>query len=148
MKIDRYSETILRELKSDGRLSNVELAHKIGLSPSATLRRVQELERSGVIKGYRAILDPGKQGIAFVAYVMVGLSDHSKGSQQQFEQRIDRANEVSECHNVTGSCEFLLRVETEDLAAYKRFHTDVLGEIPQVSSIVTLVVMDSPKDSR
>lgn len=146
--MNRYNDGILRALKKDGRLSNVELAQKIGLSPSATLRRVQELERSGVIKGYRAVLDAGKQGISFVAYVMVGLSNHSKESQQIFEARIDSAGEVTECHNVTGSCEYLLRVETNDLTAYKRFHTDVLGEIPQLDSIMTLVVMGSPKDSR
>ncbi|RDE22501.1 Lrp/AsnC family transcriptional regulator [Motiliproteus coralliicola] len=146
--MDKYSERILRELKLDGRQSNVELADKIGLSPSATLRRVQELERSGVIKGYRAVLDMNQLGVGFVAYVTIGLSNHSKQSQQQFEAHIQRAAEVTECHNVTGSCEFLLRVETTDLVAYKRFHTDVLGEIPQVDSIMTLVVMDTPKDAR
>lgn len=146
--MDKYSERILQALKIDGRQSNVELAEKIGLSPSATLRRVQELERTGVIKGYRAVLDLGKLGVGFVAYVTIGLSNHSKQSQQEFEARIATAPEVTECHNVTGSCEFLLRVETADLVAYKRFHTDVLGEIPQVDSIMTLVVMDTPKDVR
>ncbi|MEH6470355.1 MAG: Lrp/AsnC family transcriptional regulator [Halopseudomonas sp.] len=146
--MDRYSERILRELKMDGRLSNVELADRIGLSSSATLRRVQELERSGVIKGYRAVLDLNKLGIGFVAYVTIGLLNHSKKAQQEFEQHIQQATEVTECHNVTGGSEFLLRVETADLTAYKRFHTDVLGEIPQVNSIMTLVVMETPKDER
>lgn len=146
--MDRYSESILRELKTDGRQSNVELADKIGLSPSATLRRVQELERTGVIKGYRAVLDLNKLGVGFIAYVTIGLSNHSKKAQEEFEAHVQRATEVTECHNVTGSCEFLLRVETTDLIAYKRFHTDVLGEIPQVDSIMTLVVMDTPKDVR
>jgi len=146
--MDKFDERILCKLKLKGRLSNVELAESIGLSPSATLRRVQDLERSGVIKGYRAVLDPNKLGISFVAYVTIGLSNHSKKSQLGFEEHINRASEVTECHNVTGANEYLLRVETKDLAAYKRFHSDVLGEISQVNSIQTLVVMESPKDER
>ena len=146
--MNKFDERILRKLKSNGRLSNVELAESIGLSPSATLRRVQDLERSGVIKGYRAVLDPNKLGISFFAYVTIGLSNHSKKSQLEFEGHIKVADEVTECHNVTGMNEYLLRVETADLSAYKRFHSDVLGEIPQVNSIQTLVVMESPKDER
>jgi len=146
--MDKFDERILRKLKLSGRLSNVELAESIGLSPSATLRRVQDLERSGVIKSYRAVLDQNKLGISFVAYVTIGLSNHSKKSQLGFEEHINGASEVTECHNVTGANEYLLRVETRDLAAYKRFHSDVLGEISQVNSIQTLVVMESPKDER
>ncbi|OEF28198.1 Lrp/AsnC family transcriptional regulator [Vibrio rumoiensis] len=146
--MDRFDERILHELQSDGRLSNVELAERIGLSPSATLRRVQELERSGVIKGYRAVLDAEKLGVGFVAYVSIGLSDHSQKSQRGFEEHVALAKEVTECHNITGANEYLLRVETQDLSRYKRFHSEVLGEIPQVNSITTLVVMDSPKDNR
>lgn len=146
--MDRFDERILRELKGRGRLSNVELAERIGLSPSATLRRVQELERTGVIQGYRAVLDSAKLGIGFVAYVTIGLSNHSKASQLAFEQRVERAEQVIECHNITGASEYLLRVETTDLPSYKEFHANVLGEIPQVESITTLVVMGSPKDLR
>ncbi len=146
--MDRYDERILRELKLNGRLSNVELADRIGLSPSATLRRVQELERSGVIKGYRAVLDPNKLGIGFVAYVTIGLLSHSKKAQLEFEEHVKEAKEVTECHNVTGASEYLLRVETADLISYKHFHSDVLGEIPQVNTITTLVVMETPKDER
>ncbi|MGF1871101.1 MULTISPECIES: Lrp/AsnC family transcriptional regulator [Photobacterium] len=145
--MDRFDERILRELKLNGRLTNVELADRIGLSPSATLRRVQELERNGVIKGYRAVLDRNKLGLCFVAYVTVGLSNHSKQAQLEFEERINDATEVTECHNITGVSEYLLKVETKDLIAYKRFHADVLGEIPQVNSIATMVVMESPKEA-
>ncbi|MEL7465355.1 MAG: Lrp/AsnC family transcriptional regulator [Pseudomonadota bacterium] len=139
---------ILRELQTDGRISNVALAERVGLSPSACLRRVQELERSGVIKGYRAVLDPAKTGGGFVAYITVGLSVHTKSSQEAFERSMALAPEVRECHNITGSFEYLLRVEAEDLPAYKRFHTDKLGALPQVASMTTYVVMDSPKDER
>lgn len=146
--MDRFDEIILRELKLDGRLSNVQLAERIGLSPSATLRRVQELEKSNVITGYRAVLNPLQCGIEFVAYVSIGLSNHSKASQLSFEEAISVAKEVVECHNITGSSEYLLRVETKNLLAYKQFHMDVIGNIPQVNAIATSVVMDSPKDER
>lgn len=146
--MDRFDERILQELKNNGRLSNVELAQHIGLSPSATLRRVQELENTNTIMGYRALLNPVKQGIEFLAYVEIGLSDHSKAAQQDFESKIEQAKEVVECHNITGVKEYLLRVETTGLSAYKIFHAEVLGAIKQINSISTSVVMDSPKDGR
>jgi DNA-binding Lrp family transcriptional regulator len=145
---DRISNQILQELSADGRISNTELADRVGLSPSACLRRVQELERTGIIRGYRAVLDPKATGRAFTAYVAVGLSDHSKKAQSAFERAMARATEVRECHNITGSIEYLLRVEVADLEAYKIFHTDVLGTLPQVTAITSYVVMDSPKDER
>lgn len=147
-EIDHISSKILRELSLDGRISNIELADRIGLSPSACLRRVQDLERSGVISGYRAVLNPAALGIGFVAYVTVGLSDHTKAAQEAFERSIARSPEVRECHNITGAVEYVLRVEAADLASYKYFHTDVLGALPQVKSITSYVVMGSPKDER
>jgi DNA-binding Lrp family transcriptional regulator len=146
MKIDKFTNQILQELKNDGRISNIDLADKVGLSPSACLRRVQELERQGVIKGYRAIIDNRKLGKGFSAFVTVGLSIHTKDSQRAFEQAITNSDEVLECHNVTGSFEYILRVDTADLLAYKVFHTDVLGDLPQVATISTHVIMESAKD--
>lgn len=148
MKMDAISKKILRQLSRNGRISNLELADRVGLSPSACLRRVQELERSGVISGYRAVLNPQALGVGFVAYIAVGLSLHTKSAQESFERSISLAPEVRECHNITGNVEYLLRVEATDLAAYKRFHTDVLGTLPQVASITSYVVMGSPKDER
>jgi len=147
-EIDDKSEQILRQLTLNGRISNIELADRVGLSPSATLRRVQEMERAGIIKGYRAVLDRAAIGSGFVAYIGVGLRDHSKSSQEAFERAISRAPEVRECHNITGTIEYLLRVECADLSSYKAFHTDMLGALPQVSSITSYVVMGSPKDER
>ena len=143
--IDRH---ILRELTRDGRISNLDLADRVGLSPSACLRRVAALERAGVIAGYRAVLNKTALGTGFVAYVTVGLNSHTKASQQAFERAMDRAPEVVECHNITGAVEYLLRVEAADLSAYKSFHTDVLGTLPQVNAITSYVVMGSPKDER
>ena len=145
---DPIDERILRELARDGRLSNLALAERVGLSPSACLRRVQELERQGTIRGYRAVLDPGQTGRAFAVYVTVGLSDHSKAAQERFERAVAGAPEVAECHNIAGAFEYLLRVETADLTAYKRFHTEVLGTIPSVRAITSYIVMGTSKDLR
>ena len=147
-KLDDIDHRILRELSRDARQPNLALADRVGLSPSACLRRVQEMERSGLIKGYRAVLDPVQLGIGFTAYVTVGLNTHTKASQEAFERAVARAPQVTECHNITGTVEYLLRVECADLAAYKHWHTDVLGTLPQVQSITTFVVMGSPKDDR
>ena len=148
MKKDKINARILQELSRNARVSNIELADRVGLSPSACLRRVQELERTGVIRNYRAVLDQAALGRGFTAYVAVGLSDHSKKSQESFERVIRDADEVRECHNITGTFEYLLRVEVADLVAYKAFHSKVLGELPQVNTITTYVVIDSPKDER
>ncbi|KGY13290.1 AsnC family transcriptional regulator [Vibrio tubiashii] len=146
--MDKFDERILQVLKRNGRISNVELSEQVGLSPSATLRRVQELEKSQLIKGYRAVLDNNQLGVGFIAYVSIGLASHRKQAQLEFEEHVRFVDEVVECHNITGANEYLLRVETKDLSSYKRFHADVLGECAQVQSISTMVVMDSPKDER
>ncbi|MGB1235745.1 MAG: Lrp/AsnC family transcriptional regulator [Planktomarina sp.] len=147
-KIDQIDEKILRELQRDGRVSNLDLADRAGLSPSACLRRVQALERDGVIQGYRAVINPEKTGRGFVAIVAVGLSDHSKKSQDGFELAMSTATQVTEVHNVSGTVEYFLRVEVADLPAYKYFHTEILGTQTQVNEITTYIVMGSPKDER
>ncbi len=148
MTMDQIDDSILRELRRDGRITNVQLAERVNLSPSACLRRVQELERTGVIRGYRAVTDPVRLGRGFTVYVMVGLSSHTKAALEGFERAMSIAPEVVECHNIAGAFEYLLRVETGDLAHFKRFHTDVLGTRSYLSSITSLIVMDSPKDER
>ncbi|SEP96021.1 DNA-binding transcriptional regulator, Lrp family [Loktanella sp. DSM 29012] len=147
-EIDRINAEILRAVAADGRISNLELADRVGLSPSACLRRVQDLERRGVIRGYRARLDPVQTGRAFVVYVAVGLSEHTKAAQQAFERAMSIAPDVVECHNVAGAFEYMLRVEVADLPAYKAFHSDTLGTVPHVRSITSYMVMGSPKDLR
>ena len=147
MKKDKINDRILHELKRNGRIANAELADKVGLSPSACLRRVQELENLGLLRGIGRLLII-RLGLGFIAYVGVGLNEHSTVSQRAFEQALEFIDEVKECHNVTGSFEYLLRVETADLKSYKAFHADVIGSIPQVRTITTHVVMESPKDER
>jgi DNA-binding Lrp family transcriptional regulator len=147
-KMDEINRRILRELQADGRITNADLALKVSLSPSACLRRVHELEKVGVIAGYRAVVNRSAVGGGFTAYVAVGLSEHHKRNQRNFEKAMATAPQVRECHNVTGAIEYILRVEVEDLAAYKHFHTEVLGQVPEVASITSYIVMGSPKDER
>ena len=146
--MDAIDAKILRQLEKDGRVTNLQLAERIGLSPSACLRRVQALEAAGVIKGYRAILDRAQLGAGLTVFVMVGLSGQLQRDSQAFERAMAEAPEVIECHNVTGSVEYLLRVEVADLAAYKHFHSDVLGTLSQVRSITSHVSLGSSKDLR
>jgi len=146
--MDAIDAKILRELERDGRVTNLQLAERVGLSPSACLRRVQALETAGVIKGYRAILDRAQLGAGLTVFVMVGLSGQLQRDALAFERAMADSPEVLECHNVTGAVEYLLRVEVSDLAAYKHFHSDVLGTLPQVSSITSHVCLGSSKDQR
>ncbi|MEL7149656.1 MAG: Lrp/AsnC family transcriptional regulator [Pseudomonadota bacterium] len=145
---DRIDDHILQTLSEEGRIPNTELADRVGLSPSACLRRVQALERLGIIRGYRAVLDYALLGRGFTAYITVGLNDHTTAAQSAFEKAIATAPEVVECHNITGAVEYLLRVEVADLGAYKMFHAETLGRLPQVNALTTFVVMASPKDLR
>lgn len=148
IEIDGISRDILHHLEENGRISNVELAQRVGLSASACLRRVQEMERLGIIRGYRAIVDPAVRGAEITIFVMVGLSEHQKKDAQAFERAMSASPLVRECHNVTGTVEYLLRVEVPDLAAYKSFHADVLGMQAQVHSITSYICLASSKDER
>lgn len=148
IELDRLDRRILRELEKDARQTNVKLAERVGLSPSACLRRVQELERSRVIKGYRAVVDRALVGLGFVVYVAVGMSCHTREVLDAFEQAISGSADVVECHTVTGAVEYLLRVEVADMQAYRAFHTQVLGVLPHVHSVVSYIVMDTAKDER
>ena len=147
-ELDAISHNILRVLESDGRISNIDLAARVGLSPSACLRRVQELERTGIIQGYRAVLDREQLGAGITAFVMVGLSAHLSKDARAFERAMEAAPQVRECHNITGVVEYLLRVEVADLPAYKDFHANILGVLPQVASITSHISLGSPKDKR
>lgn len=146
--MDDIDARILRELERDGRISNIALSERVGLSPSACLRRVQSLEAGGVIKGYRAVLDRARLGAGMTIFVMVGLAGHLRRDALAFEAAMADATEVRECHNITGSVEYLLRVEVADLAAFKRFHADTLGMLAQVASITSYVSLGSSKDLR
>jgi DNA-binding Lrp family transcriptional regulator len=114
--MDAIDDHILRELQRDGRVTNLELAERIGLSPSACLRRVQALETAGVIKGYRAILDRTRTWRRADGFRDGGTVGPASAGRRAFEAAMAKAPEVLECHNITGSVEYLLRVEVSDLS--------------------------------
>jgi len=147
-EIDQIGETILRTLETSERLSNLELAKRVGLSPSACLRRVQELERRGIIKGYRAVIDRAAIQPLITVFVMVGLSQQGSKDARAFERAMEAATQVLECHNIAGNAEYLLRVECGDLESYKNFHANVLGALPQIGTITSYFRLSTSKDSR
>ena len=147
-ELDPASEKILYTLEGSGRLTNIELARRVGLSPSACLRRVQELERSGVIKGYRAIIDRSALTPRITVFVLVGLEQQLYEDARVFERAMDMAPQVLECHNIAGNVEYLLRVEVGDLTEYKDFHAQTLGQLRQVKHITSHFCLDTSKDLR
>jgi len=148
VEIDDINNRILSVLEHEGRISNLDLSERVGLSPSACLRRVQELERIGIIKGYRAVIDRAATGSAITIFVTIGLAGQLKKHAQSFERAMESSPYVKECHNITGVVEYLLRVEVADLATYKDFHANVLGTLSQVSQITSHICLGSPKDVR
>jgi len=148
IEVDDIDRRILRLLEEKGRISNAEVGEAVGLSASACSRRVQELERRGLIRGYRAVLDHGRLGSAITIFVMVGLSGQLKKDALQFERAMEAAPQVRECHNITGSVEYLLRVEVSDLESFKEFHADTLGVLNQVASITSHICLSTSKDLR
>lgn len=147
-EIDTINSQILSVLEKDGRISNIDLAAKVGLSASACLRRVQDLEHKGIIKGYRAVIDRSVIGRSISIFVTVGLSGQLTKDARAFERAMETAPHVTECHNITGSVEYLLRIEVTDLATYKDFHANLLGSLPQVGSITSHICLGSSKDVR
>ncbi len=145
-ELDNTNKMILSVLRNQGRITNLDLANKVDLSASACLRRVQDLERTGIIKGYRAIIDEPSEDNNLIVFVMVGLSGHLKKDSKAFEQAMEAYPQVRECHNISGNIEFMLRVEVPDLEAFKKFHADVLGTMPQVSSITSHFCLGTSKD--
>jgi DNA-binding Lrp family transcriptional regulator len=144
-RIDDINRRILRELTRDARISNIDLAARAGLSPSACLRRVQEMERSGVIRGYRAVLDPVQMGTGFLAYVTVRLSSHTKASHEAFERAMARAPEVRECHMLNGEIDFILKIVSRDLQSFQEFLTSKLTPAPNVASVKTSLTIRTAK---
>lgn len=135
MMLDRTDYHILQYIQNNARMSNVELADAVGLSPAPCLRRVRALEKAGVIKRYAAIVDPGAVGLPISVFVTVSLQRQERSGLQEFEQRISSYPEVMECYMMTGSSDYLVRVVVPDLQAYERFLADKLTRIAGVANI-------------
>jgi Lrp/AsnC family transcriptional regulator, leucine-responsive regulatory protein len=133
--LDAVDRRILRLLQQNARLSNAELAQKVGLSVSPTWRRVRALEETGVITGYQALVDPGAVGLPVNVFVHVTLEKQVETTLEAFESAIRRRPEVMECYLMTGDADYLLRVVVPDLAAYERFLMHHLTRVPGIANI-------------
>lgn len=143
--LDRIDIRILRELQTDGRLANVDLAKKVSLSPTPCLERVRRLEREDYIQGYRAILNPEKLNASLIAFVEVTLDRTTTAALDRFNEAIRRLDEVLECHMVGGGFDYLVKIRLPDMGHYRRFLGEQLAAIPGVSQTHTYVVMEEVK---
>ncbi len=134
-EIDETDLRILTTVQEDARLSNVDLAERIGLSPSPCLRRLRRLEDEGIIKGYMTLLDQKAVGLPVNVFISVTLKEQSEHALDDFEGRIRQLPQVMECYLMTGTADYLLRVVTADLAAYESFLKEHLTRIPVIASI-------------
>lgn len=135
--LDRYDIAILRELQRDARLSNAELASRIGLSAAPTWRRVRWLEEQGFITGYRAEIDRRKIGLGVLAFVRIDADRNTAEATRVLEEAIRRQPEVISCHYISGSGTFELQVMATDLDAFSRFALDALMSLPHVKDVHT-----------
>ena len=133
--LDRIDIEILGHLQADARIANVDLAQRVGLSPSPCARRVAGLEARGIIRGYVALVDPTAVGLPISVFVQVSLEHQVEAALQEFEAAITGYDEVMECYLMTGDADYMLRVVVPDLETYQRFLVDRLTRVPGVSSI-------------
>lgn len=149
IELDRYDRLILEELQKDGRMSNQELADAISLSPSPCLRRVRQLEESGLIDGYVALLNARKLGLTLMAFIQISMDKHTPERFDAFEKTVASYPEVLECHLITGqSADYLLKVIVKDMDAYQQFLLQKLTRIEGVSGVHSSFVLKSPLNSR
>ena len=148
MKLDQIDRKVLEILQSNAKITNAQLSKEIGLSPAPTLERVKKLEQGGIIKSYHAQLDPEKVGLGVTTFVQVSLVGHRKAFTENFVAKINDIPEVTECHHVTGTGDFLLRVIAKDIASYQRLMLEKINEIEEVASTQSMVILSTFKDSK
>ena len=140
--MDRYDRAILEVIQNDGRISNQELADKVGLSPSPCLRRVRALEESGIITGYRAIVDAKKMGLSLMAILMISMDRHTPERFANFDRIVTELPEVLECLLITGQdADYQLKVIVNDMDGYQRLLLDKITRIEGVSGVHSSFVM-------
>ncbi len=145
--IDRIDRRILDVLQRDGRISNLKLAERVALSPTAVLARVQRLTQEGYILGYEARLDPLKLGAGMLVFVEVLLDRTVNNVFEQFKAAVQVRPEIMECHMVAGGFDYLLKTRTADMNSYRAFAGDVLWQLPGVRETRTYAVMEEVKNS-
>jgi len=145
--LDRIDKNILRMLQADGRLSNLELAQKVNLSPTATSERVKRLTREGYITGYMGILDPEKLDRGLLVFVEVKLDRTTHDVFSSFAEAVKRSADVMECHMVAGGFDYLVKARVAGMAAYRTFLSDVILSLPGVRETHTYAVMEEVKSN-
>ncbi|MDD7836340.1 MULTISPECIES: Lrp/AsnC family transcriptional regulator [Paenarthrobacter] len=143
--IDGIDRSILRHLKEDGRMTATALASKVGLTVAPCHRRLRDLESTGVIRGYRADIDPAAVGLGFEAIVFVTLRQVDRGTMAAFEARVTANPNIVEAQRLFGSPDYLLKVIAADLPAYQRFYDDELAALPAVERLTSTLVMKNLK---
>jgi Lrp/AsnC family leucine-responsive transcriptional regulator len=143
--LDAIDRRIIAALQADGRLSNVELADRVGLSPSPCLRRVKRLERDGFIEAYRATLQRGRIGLGFTVFVEVKIEGHANERAEAFQDAIVAMPEIVACHLVTGAADYLLEVVVPDLEHYQRFLVGKLLSLTIVREVRSNIAIQTLK---
>ena len=148
MKIDRTDKKILEILQKNAKITNAKLSKQIGLSPAPTLERVRKLESRGIISGYHAKLNMSKIGLGVSTFVMVSLKGHNKKNLQSFLDKIKDVENIVECHHITGSGDFILRIVAEDIESYQELMLDKVSEIEVTDSLQSMVILSTFKDNK
>lgn len=146
-KFDPIDFQILRELQADGRMTNVELAQRVGLTAPPCLRRVRALEESGVITSYHAELDAVSLGFGITVFAMVSLRSQAESDLEAFESHVSALPEVRECYMLNGEIDFILKIVARDLQSFQRFLTSRLTSAPNVSSVKTSLTIRRSKNA-
>lgn len=145
-QLDQTDRKILKALASDGRLSVAELSRRVNLSKTPCQARIKRLEQDGFILGYRAIIDPSRLGLPHVAFVEVRLSDTRKAALEAFNKAVRALPEVEQAHMIASSFDYLLKVRTKDIAAYREVLGEKISALPHVAHTSTHVSMEAVKD--
>lgn len=145
VKLDDIDWSILAELQADGRMTNVELASRVGISAPPCLRRVRALEEAGIISGYRALLDAGKLGYPLTAFAMVGLTSQAETDLLAFEARVAAWPLVRECTMLSGEIDYMLKCVAPDLQSFQEFVIRTLTAAPNVASVKTALAIRTGK---
>ena len=145
VKLDRIDMQILTDLQQNGRITNVDLANKAGISAPPCLRRVRALEEAGFIRGYSADLDPALLGFNVSVYANIGLISQAKDDLLAFEEMVSEWSEVRECHMLAGEADFLLRIVSRDWDEYQKFVTSKLTSAPNVAQVKSSLAIRSSK---
>ena len=143
--LDPIDRQLLAELQAQGRITNVELASRVGLTAPPCLRRVRALEESGVIRGYHAELDGARLGFAITVFAMVSLKSQAEDALRGFEDHIRTLPEVRECHMLNGEIDFILKIVAKDLQSFQEFLTSSLTPAPNVASVKTSLTIRTAK---